>query len=155
MIQKRTVSLKNPRGKLTHPSQGQELGSAGWFTDQTKNSISNKKCEKVLYVTVIYTTDINNKSHSTRQVKMRTEIVSRNWEFAFCIAYEAFSTPKSSFFICWIALHQLKFFGPAITKKDMNAIYRNFYVVYQRWVMFQINNFYIIVFSMTLKTILQ
>ena len=47
---------KNPRGKLTHPSQGQELESAGRFTDQTKNSISSKKCEKVLYVTVIYTT---------------------------------------------------------------------------------------------------
>ena len=50
------IRHKNPRGKLTHPSQGQELESAGRFTDQTKNSISSKKCEKVLYVTVIYTT---------------------------------------------------------------------------------------------------
>ena len=52
------IRHKNPRGKLTHPSQGQELESAGRFTDQTKNSISSKKCEKVLYVTVIYTTYI-------------------------------------------------------------------------------------------------
>ena len=50
------IRHKNPRGKLTHPSQGQELESAGRFTDQTKNIISSKKCEKVLYVTVIYTT---------------------------------------------------------------------------------------------------
>ena len=53
------IRHKNPRGKLTHPSQGQELESAGRFTDQTKNSISSKKCEKVLYVTVIYTTHGN------------------------------------------------------------------------------------------------
>ena len=52
------IKHKNPRGKLIHPSQGQELESAGRFTDQTKNSISSKKCEKVLYVTVIYTTKI-------------------------------------------------------------------------------------------------
>ena len=51
------IRHKNPRGKLTHPSQGQELESAGRFTDQTKNIISSKKCEKVLYVTVIYTTN--------------------------------------------------------------------------------------------------
>ena len=51
------IRHKNPRGKLTHPSQGQELESAGRFTDQTKNSISSKKCEKVLYVMVIYTTN--------------------------------------------------------------------------------------------------
>ena len=56
---------KNPRGKLTHPSQGQELESAGQFTDQTKNSISSKKCEKVLYVMVIYTTDVYSCSHKT------------------------------------------------------------------------------------------
>ena len=52
------IRHKNPRGKLTHPSQGQELESAERFTDQTKNIISSKKCEKVLYVTVIYTTTI-------------------------------------------------------------------------------------------------
>ena len=52
------IRHKNPRGKLTHPSQGQELESAGRFTDQTKNSISSKKCEKVLYVMVIYTTNM-------------------------------------------------------------------------------------------------
>ena len=45
-----------PRGKLIHPSQGRELESVGQITDQTENSISSKKCEKVLYVTVIYTT---------------------------------------------------------------------------------------------------
>ena len=55
------IRHKNPRGKLTHPSQGQELELAGRFTDQTKNSISSKKCEKVLYVTVIYTTDLDQK----------------------------------------------------------------------------------------------
>ena len=33
-------------GKLTHPSQGQELESAGRIPDQTENSISSKKCEK-------------------------------------------------------------------------------------------------------------
>ena len=53
------IRHKNPRGKLTHPSQGQELESAGRFTDQTKNIISSKKCEKVLYVTVIYTTEVD------------------------------------------------------------------------------------------------
>ena len=53
------IRHKNPRGKLIHPSQGQELESAGRFTDQTKNSISSKKCEKVLYVTVICTTEGN------------------------------------------------------------------------------------------------
>ena len=52
------IRHKNPRGKLTHPSQGQELESAGQFTDQAKNIISSKKCEKVLYVTVIYTTEV-------------------------------------------------------------------------------------------------
>ena len=50
------IRHKNPRGKLIHPSQGQELESVGPITDQTENSISSKKCEKVLYVTVIYTT---------------------------------------------------------------------------------------------------
>ena len=43
-------------GKLTHPSQGQELESAGQIPDQTENSISSKKCGKVFYVMVIYTT---------------------------------------------------------------------------------------------------
>ena len=33
-------------GKLTHPSQGQELESVGQIPDQTENSISSKKCEK-------------------------------------------------------------------------------------------------------------
>ena len=44
------------RGKLTHPSQRQELESTGRFADQTKNSTSTKNVKKVLYVTVIYTT---------------------------------------------------------------------------------------------------
>ena len=48
------------RGKLTHPSQRQELESTGRFADQTKNSTSTKNVKKVLYVTVIYTTVINN-----------------------------------------------------------------------------------------------
>ena len=56
LVSRSVIRHKNPRGKLTHPSQGQELESAGRFTDQTKNSISSKKYEKVLYVTVIYTT---------------------------------------------------------------------------------------------------
>ena len=33
-------------GKLSHPSQGQELESVGRIPDQTENSISSKKCEK-------------------------------------------------------------------------------------------------------------
>ena len=45
------------RGKLTHPSQRQELESTGRFADQTKNSTSTKNVKKVLYVTVMYTTD--------------------------------------------------------------------------------------------------
>ena len=57
------IRHKNPRGKLTHPSQGQELESAGRLTDQTKNIISSKKCKKVLYVTVIYTTNMVKESN--------------------------------------------------------------------------------------------
>ena len=57
------IRHKNPRGKLIHPSQGQELESAGRITDQTENSISCKKCEKVLYVTVIHTTTVVRTSH--------------------------------------------------------------------------------------------
>ena len=40
------LDIKNPTGKLTHPSQGQELESAERIPDQTENSISSKKCEK-------------------------------------------------------------------------------------------------------------
>ena len=40
-----SLGIKTLGGKLIHPSQGQELESAGQITDQTENSISNvKKC---------------------------------------------------------------------------------------------------------------
>ena len=48
---------KNPRGKLTHPSQGQELESVGESPIKLKTVFPARICEKVFYVTVIYTTE--------------------------------------------------------------------------------------------------
>ena len=56
-------------GKLTHPSQGQELESAGRIPDQTENSISSKKCEKsVLCDGDIYYSCLGHFRHSTKQL---------------------------------------------------------------------------------------
>ena len=54
-----SIDIKNPRGKLTHPSQGQELESAGKSPIKLKKVFSARKCEKMSYVMVIYTTTLH------------------------------------------------------------------------------------------------
>ena len=52
-----SIGIKTLEGKLTHPSQGQELKESVVESPIKLNKVfPARKCEKVSYVTVIYTT---------------------------------------------------------------------------------------------------